>query len=797
MLNKLKKAYHLSRRVKHKIKKALSIEKDYIFNLDSPKKKNHADRKIEVEGWIISKKKMPVEVRVRNNNKIVPIELGIYRLDVSKTHGDEFGNLASHSGFRVELEFEDGDLVIEVKSGNNYRTLLKKEIKYGVDRTPEYFYNKDLAWNSAEHENLIEARKQYFYEQENDKHFELSPEDPRLMAIYLPQFHPFEENDKAWGKGFTEWTNVAAAKPRFIGHQQPVLPSTLGFYDLRLEGKLKEQIDLAKKHGIHGFAFYYYWFSGKKLMDGPLQSLIKHKEWDFNFSICWANENWTKRWDGRNNDIIIAQQYNDDDPKNFIKDVEHILLDARYLRYEGKPVLTVYRPLDLKDPARYAKVWREYFRKNHNTELYLVTVLSFDDTDPRDIGFDAAQDFAPLSAFFKNNLFDQNEFPYIHIDEKKLDINFEGVVADYRSIATNKRLIDAYPFKTFPGVTPSWDNDARKKGKGFVYLNSSPGIYAKWLDNTLSVYTKKEPAPIVYINAWNEWAEGAMMEPSQHLGYAVLNQTSRVLEKYSKTPNNQTKSEKLAVIVHLYYPDTWPQISQALEVISVPFDLHISLMDRDSSIEIKLPSNATKLYRYIVPNRGRDVLPFVYILDKIQDSGYEYVLKLHSKKTKHYTDGVEWFSQLLKGLLPSENVVNDIIKLLNNDSTGAVAPNDHIVSLKRHMGANEPILRHLLTRSLSNERANEILSKREYYPYPAGTMFWARIDTLKPLLGLHLLPDDFQSEHKQLDGTLAHAIERYVGVLSQNNGKHLYAIESTKVIDVSGKRYTDKYQNAP
>lgn len=796
-MDSVKKAYRLIQRVKNKAEKTLSAERKYLFNLDAPKKVNHADRKIEVEGWIISKKRKPVHLRIRNNNKTIHVDTGLYRYDVGKTHSADYGELATYSGFAAQLEFEDGDLVIEVKDGAGYRVLVRRKLKYGVDHTPDFFYNKDLAWRQAEHDNLIESRRQYFYEPEYSDSLTLSKKDPRLMAIYLPQYHPFPENDRAWGKGFTEWTNVTTGSPRFIGHQQPVLPSDLGFYDLRLEGKIKEQIDLAKKHGIYGFAFYYYWFSGKKLMDGPIEAFMRHKEWDFNFSICWANENWTKRWDGRSNDIIIAQEYKHEDPLEFIKDVENILNDPRYLTYDGKPILTVYRPSDLKDPVRYAKVWREYFKKKFKKELYLVTVFSFDDIDPRTIGFDAAQDFAPLSAFFKNKLFDAGEFPYIHVDEKKLDINFEGTVADYRSIALNNRLIDAYPFKTFPCIAPSWDNDARKKGKGFVYLNSSPDIYAKWLDNTLDIYTKKEESPIIYINAWNEWAEGAMIEPSQHLGHATLNQTSRVLRKYTEDSTKKAKrTPRLAVVVHLYYPDTWPQIQVALNKIGLPFDIHISLMDRDRDIVLDLPKGARGMYRYIVPNRGRDVLPFIYILNKIQDD-YKYILKLHSKGTRHYTDGSRWLDQLLSGLLPSRKAVDSVIRTLQNSETGVVAPSEHIVSLKRHMGSNEPLVNDLATRCFGELVAKEILKKREFYPFPAGTMFWARMDTLRPLADLYLLPDDFQSEHKQLDGTLAHAVERFIGILAQSNGKKMYEIKMNEVHDVSGASYTQKYTNAP
>lgn len=801
MIYNARRAARLARRVKNKLEKHLSVTKDFYFNIDSPRALHLEDKVVEVEGWIIPKSGQSVSVRIKNGTRYYPVEMNLERFDVMKSLGDKYGEKALHSGFRSSFEYEDGEIVVEVNSGRGYKKLVTKKIFYGVDKTPKYYYNPDMAWHYAEHQNLIDSRKTYFYESEMEGSINLSKSDPRLMAIYLPQFHPFPENDKAWGKGFTEWTNVSAGQPRFIGHVQPLLPSTLGFYDLRLEEKIKEQIDLAKKYGISGFAMYYYWFSGKKLMDGPIESIYKHKEWDFNYSICWANENWTKRWDGRDNDVIIAQEYRDEDPLDFIQDVEKFLVDPRYIRYENKPVLTVYRPSHLKNPEQYAKTWREYFKKKHNLELYLVSVLSFDDRDPRDYGFDAAMDFAPLSAFFKNKHFPDGHFPYINTNDKLLDVNFDGVVADYRSIALNKNLVDCYEFNTFPCVTPSWDNDARKKGKGFVYTNSSPKLYAKWLDNVLDVYTKKEDTPIVYINAWNEWAEGAIMEPSQHLGYAVLNETAKTLSKYTKNPQKMTvqkTNKKLAVVVHLYYDDAWDTIASRLNLIQEPYEVFVTLPERNYDIDLASSLPGVEIHKYIVPNRGRDVLPFIRVLQDISAQKYQYLLKIHSKKSQHRADGAVWFDELLAGLIPNAKTVKSIVSTLAKKDTAIIGPAEHIVSLKRHMGSNEAILRHLLTQTYSTKQADKVLDRREMYPYVGGTMFWARVDALEPLLNLGLLPDDFQSEHGQVDGTLAHAIERYLGVIAQMDDRKIYTVTRNGHIEcINGNKYSDKYNYAP
>lgn len=796
----------LSRRTRHTLKTYFGAGRDFIFSIDSPRKRLQNSQTIQVEGWVISKTNKPFKLRVRNNDHVYDVKTGLKRLDVSKTHTDIPKAQSLHSGFVAEFKFEDGSLVVEIDTGRGYRKLYSTTIAYGIGDLPRDIYNKDLSNNYPEHVNLLDNRKTFYYEDESPAVYERHEKDARLVAIYLPQFHPFPENDKAWGKGFTEWTNVAAAAPRFVGHQQPVLPRDLGFYDLRLESKILEQITLAKKYGVYGFSFYYYWFSGKKLMDGPLETLLNHKEWDFNFTICWANENWTKRWDGRNNDIIVAQQYREEDPLEFIKDVEHILLDERYIKDEGKIVLSVYRASELKDPKRYAQIWRTYFKEKYGKELHLVSYLSFDDQDPREYGFDAALDFAPLSAFFKHDFFEGGQFPFIDVRQKLLDINFSGIVADYRSIALNEKLEGSYDFPVYPCVTPSWDNDARKKGKGFVYQNSSPDLYATWLERVVAKEVKSKDAPLVFVNAWNEWAEGAILEPSAHLGHAVLNRTVETLAKHSKdTSNKETgvpyglkrgSNKKLAVVVHLFYIDLWPDIEARLAHISEPFDLFVTLNARDKDFVPAVRQKDVAVHTYIVPNRGRDVLPFLYVARRLRAAGYETVLKIHSKKSKHREDGSSWFSGMLSALLPDAKAVTGILSLLEDKETGLIGSEQHLVSLKRHMGSNKLILENLLKRTYGPKAAKTVLNNPENYPYFGGTMFWARIDTFDALLDLQLMPDDFQSEQGQIDGTMAHAVERFISSSAKLNHKSQYMVGETEITPVPDK-YDQKYDFAP
>jgi lipopolysaccharide biosynthesis protein len=180
----------------------------------------------------------------------------------------------------------------------------------------------------------------------------------RAICFHLPQYHPIRENDEWWGKGFTEWANVTRTRPRFKDHYQPHLPADLGFYDLRLPEARQAQADLARQHGIHGFCYYHYWFNGRRLLERPFNEILASGQPRFPFCLCWANENWTRRWDGQERDILLEQNYGDEDDLNHIRWLANAFRDPRYIRIQGKPIFLVYRLSRLPNPARTVKIWR-------------------------------------------------------------------------------------------------------------------------------------------------------------------------------------------------------------------------------------------------------------------------------------------------------------------------------------------------------------------------------------------------------------------------------------------------------
>ena len=375
----------------------------------------------------------------------------------------------------------------------------------------------------------------------------------RLIAFYLPQFHPIAENDQWWGKGFTEWTNVTKAQPLFEEHYQPHLPTELGFYDLRLRQTRHEQIELAKSYGIDGFCYHYYWFSGKRLLNKPIDDMLADPASEMPFCFCWANENWTRRWDAADHEVLIAQQYREEDDLAFIQELAPVFRDPRYIRVDGKPLLIVYRVQHLPDPLRTAAIWRNHCREAGIGEIHLCAALTHGNESFRQYGFDSGVEFPP------HNLRDASVNAEIQFFNP-----FKGYVLQFATIARSYLTRDYADEPVFKTVFPSWDNTARTGQRAVVVLNGTPANYAHWLSSTIEKTLQAGASdPLVFINAWNEWAEGCHLEPDRKYGRAFLEATAaakRGEQQFPSFPHTAlpTVSEPVARLF-------WPELQALLQ----------------------------------------------------------------------------------------------------------------------------------------------------------------------------------------------------------------------------------------
>lgn len=368
----------------------------------------------------------------------------------------------------------------------------------------------------------------------------------KAIAFYLPQFHPIPENDQWWGKGFTEWTNVAKAKPLFRGHYQPQIPSDLGFYDLRLRETRMAQAELAQQYGIGGFCYYHYWFNGKTLLEKPVQSMLSDGEPDFPFCLCWANETWSRRWDGQEHEILIEQDLSRYDPVQHFSYLAQSFRDSRYIRVGDRPLFLVYRVDQFPDISATIKAWREVALKLGLPGIYLCAVRShmhpLTDEETIGLGFDGIVGFEPhsrtmLDQSLSNKI--KNFFPRaFNFGRRRLGIQkilkecVEFRIFDYKMLV--KTAIQAIPSKVrcFPCAIPSWDNSARKRSGATVIQNDDPALFESWLRACAErVHEYPEDEQLVFINAWNEWAEGCHLEPDLRNGRKFLEAVSRVFLK--------------------------------------------------------------------------------------------------------------------------------------------------------------------------------------------------------------------------------------------------------------------------
>jgi lipopolysaccharide biosynthesis protein len=340
---------------------------------------------------------------------------------------------------------------------------------------------------------------------------------PRVLAFYLPQFHRIPENDHWWGEGFTDWRKVDAAKPLYAGHSQPRQPTELGHYDLSEPEVMRAQGALARAYGIDGFVMHHYWFDGQHLLEAPVRNLLANPDIDFPFALCWANENWTRRWDGLDTDVLVEQTYTEGWTDRLYDDLVPAFRDPRYLRVGDGPLLVIYRIGDIPDAA--AAIDRLRFRAAADGlgRLHVLAVLP-------------SRDFAPVAADAAGAIDGWVHFPPgsgigLHsvrslVPDGRGELTGDVFAFDAAVDGADVSTIGPQGKPRHPGVMPGWDNTARRGTAAYVFHGGNPLSFRRWLGR--AVLAAAPAGRMVFINAWNEWAEGAHLEPDERFGRAYL-----------------------------------------------------------------------------------------------------------------------------------------------------------------------------------------------------------------------------------------------------------------------------------
>lgn len=415
---------------------------------------------------------------------------------------------------------------------------------------------------------------------------ELGAADVRVIAYYLPQFHPVPENNEWWGPGFTEWTNVVSAKPYLPEHHQPRIPADLGFYDLRIESVQLEQIALAKQYRVTGFCYYYYWFSGKTLMTMPID---RHLEmgYDFDFCLCWANENWSRRWDGSESDVLMAQRHVAEDDISFIRSCIKYFRSPRYIKIDGAPFLQVYRVSLLENPSETIERWREIVRSEGFPGLHVSMVEFGDLQNPFHYGCDSSSQFMPHGCDVEEKT----------TDFEGVDPNFKGKIYDYSDFVRAEIARPPVSHIQFRGAMPSWDNTSRKGVAGNIIHGATPALFELWMSHLVNFTRQNLPEGLrfIFITAWNEWAEGAHLEPDRKLGHKNL-----------QAVRNSLMDDRRVLAQLAHSADG----SLLLDETSAVWQLVEKLMNANSQL-----ANLVRL-RYGKRDRSREWLPTLVIVDE-------------------------------------------------------------------------------------------------------------------------------------------------------------------------------------
>jgi lipopolysaccharide biosynthesis protein len=597
--------------------------------------------------------------------------------------------------------------------------------------------------------------------------------DIKLIAFYFPQFHPFDENNRFWGKGFTEWTNTTKAIPMFAGHYQPRLPGELGFYDTRVKDVLARQIELARQYGIYGFCLHHYFFSGKAVMRAPFNLLMANPDLNIPFCLHWANEPWTVRWDGLSlqTGMLLDQRHEPKDDIAFFEDIRPAVSDPRYITINGRPLLIIYRPGLFPNIRATSERWRECFRRAGLQDPYLAVMqTSFEGAvDPAKYGFDAAIEYPP------------HNFPLSDVSRQVelYDQGFEGNIFDYEHIVDSALSRQPTSYTQFRGIIPEWDCTPRRTNPD-LFINCGPHHYQRWLEG-LCTDSERRHSPserFIFVNAWNEWAEGAYLEPDRRYGYGYLDATATALNAY-RTGKLDSFKQRILLGTHLFYTDMLDEFVDKFKNVEGSFDLvvttpHDKVKEVRENLVRALAKHVLTAAVIGVDDIGRDFAPLIFeFLPRAKH--YDICCWVHSKKSAYEPSYANWRGYLLRNLMGTPERVAAIIDAFSRDSKlGLVYPKPFVeIAGKVEWGSNFKLASELLA------KLGITVDEKDQPRFPTAAMFWFRPRALEGLVKLDLTRDDFvryadgprdPKTNSVIDGTISHALERMITYVAEASG---------------------------
>ena len=605
-----------------------------------------------------------------------------------------------------------------------------------------YYKKNDNAINSVFYENNID--------------FSNYSTDIKAIAIYLPNiysfkktyFHSCKDNDILMK--FQNDTNV------YKGHHQPRILYK-NYISNNLKVILKKQIDLAKNHGIYGFAIYYYWFSGKTIFDKPLTIIYKNRK-DFHYMLIWKNE----KVINENNETILEEKYDENDAENFIKDIKKYLIDKLYIRTNEKPIIGIYNIKTIPNLRETILQFRLKAREFGIGEIFIISCLN---------GLNISE-INNMNVF--NGVYKSPPKDLIETSIKNTRENFTYYYSLFYSNIFNESKIDN--FTVYKGSMLEYDNSAITKDKE-VYGEYSPELFYKL--NKLLIKNLKEfyeeSNRIIFINSWNNYFEGTYLEPDERYGYGSLNALSKSLFDLPFRNQNYNLSNLMnnclvAIHAHIFYEDILYEIINKTNNIPVKFDLYVSTNTQKKMEFIK---NSTSIYSKannvsikLIENKGRDILPFLIQMGEVINK-YKYLCHLHSKKSLHDPQlGKKWRNYLFNNLLGTTEIISEILSDFENcDKLGFIFPENYYRILKYTMyleSKEKERMNYLFTKIIPGHKFSD-----KYFDFPAGDMFWARTKAIYQMFKIDLRSDIPQEKVSKI---ILFAIERFWLFIVKVNG---------------------------